>query len=282
MLLHSIQPAYYFEDRAILRSLVDRFAEHLQKGLPQPDINYGIRIVQGALDYYALSIDRRTTPDLAGNYREVTRRLRTPDEAVANDRLWGRWAEAIRRDFLGLCHRRLADLFPSDDTGKRQRELQTSAAVFQEALEELSLVSETERGTAWKLWHGYLYRNLARTYFDLGENGPGREAAGQAGMYMRAAADELQAYPSSRSLGQQLAFEEALRELDPAVHSETPQSTGGEALDNAVEMLIDAQPRKEHTVLWWKLCDYAQTAAKNVQRQDIVDKLNELRRPFEK
>ncbi len=159
-LVHSIQPAYYFDDLSSLEKLINRISAD---GIKQKNLQLAKQAVIGALLYYKLTPDSGAKPT-RGELIELESLLKDFSRVSNENDTTRRWIYIAALDFLGLCHRRLSE---AEGIKNPLTELLIAENTLTKGLQLLDLFGEKEHDHVWLLWRGYLTRNLGRVLFSL-------------------------------------------------------------------------------------------------------------------
>ena len=163
VVLHGIQPSFYFGDIRFLKDFVLNSEEHLSQEIRSVTIS--------ACDYYIYTESptaqiEYTKLDTLRKDLEVDLNLRGKPGWIRN------WAEIIRNNFLGLIYRRISE-HPTIRHLDKEREkcLRKALTAFENASKYLKdlleVIGDVAKKDSLALWKGYIYRNMGRTYCDL-------------------------------------------------------------------------------------------------------------------
>jgi hypothetical protein len=272
-ILHSIQPALYYDDLEFLRHLLK------QMNCTTPgELEKAMSIVFLACDYHDITEDAFSEPkperfvNLVRSLEATLETIRINDfnKLNLNNLLWI-WTELIGNDFLGLCYRRMAQ------TGNKKRYREDSlkkacrsfkkAKVFLDKLDKM----EGELNRTWfLLWKSYVYYNLGRVATELRSYEYGKKILIEA----RRARTDLITKPQTRNLPttirSQLEFELAVTNLYIIKHGyeeRYPQ------LEYIISNLEEKKPPRRPLIMWKRALVQANELADNKNLKTRTEKL---------
>ena len=271
-IMHSIQPAFYYNELSFLHSLIAGIETTAKSS---PELQKSKEIAGAAYTYYNLTKDPSDKPDRGELFILKASIDGSSNNIDSNSTLYA-WIEVIRNDFLGLCYRRMAESVV--DVQYRKEYLECAVKSFSKALELLNNMGEEIMDSYWRLWQGYVYRNLGRVYSELNMKCKGQYALCNAHSSWNHVYADFQAREAPDLLVH-IASEFVLIELDLLKYG---YKTSIRTLEDAVSTLERKKPPIQSLAVWIRAIAQARELAEDLERKDIVKKLDNIANDYRK
>lgn len=273
-ILHSIQPAFYYNE---IDSLYDSIKVIQEKEISLKELKEALAVTKYACEYYQKTEYLSKKPSIG---KLTTLKNGLSEQAICHtDSTLSNWIEVIRNDFLGLCLRDMAEL--EQDADEKRKDFERAKKSFEEALKSLDQIGKNneEEQEILNLWRGYVYRNLGRVYDILNNKDRAKET-------LKKAFDSRNNVIKHMSLGMpdiinsQLELETSLAELD-ILECDPKDKENEIKIKRICEKLKERKPTIRPIVVWSIAIDQAIELVKKHKFdncKEILKKLNVLKR----
>lgn len=264
VLLHSIQPAFYFGEVQLLRKLVSTITIKPNMSTELPEAK---RVTAAACDYYEYT---ESGPPLLGQMTQIVKSLSHNckfDSQSPN----GRWLEIIRLNFLGLAYRQMSAR--SQKKSQKEAYARKSRDSFTESQKELSFFDEVNSPIA-SLWKGYSHRNLGRVYQSLDDSKKAKSELLLALEERKISMSLIRSNNVDVAVDIQLLLEVQSVELDLSDIGHTPSR---EALAETIEALRVFREQSGVFGIWKRAFLQAKASCKRLGEDELMEALMQLR-----
>ena len=244
VILHSLQPAYYFGEINFLKDFVSKL-----------ELNSSLKtIIQSACEYYMLT----ELPDARPELGELLPLKEHLDNPISIESTIKNWVELVRNDFLGLVYRRMSESI--NDKKLKTTYLEKSMEAFMKSKDYLEKIPE--KRACWHLWKGYIYRNLGRTYCELNNREKSLEFLKESQKHRREAYSAFKALNVSDIVLNQIFLEIKIVDLDIMRYSTEELEFKKQKLTEIIEALkVQGKLIVRPLILWNKVIVLAKDVA---------------------